>query len=100
MIRMRASPGPASNKPGIWSWGMGLVTSEWRCRSALNGGAAWLASVAAVALSAQLAHAQQAQPAGQQTDQATQDEQAKALPPGATLLDKILVVSRTGETAI
>ncbi|RUZ75316.1 TonB-dependent hemoglobin/transferrin/lactoferrin family receptor [Mesorhizobium sp. M7A.F.Ca.US.006.01.1.1] len=75
---------------------MGLVTWEWRGRSAANGVAALLTSVAAIALSAQLANAQQAaQPADQQ-----KANEEKAAPAGATLLDKILVISRTGETAI
>ncbi|MBB6410737.1 hemoglobin/transferrin/lactoferrin receptor protein [Mesorhizobium sangaii] len=52
-----------------------------------------LASVAAVALLAPPASAQQAA-------QSPKAEEAKAAPPGATLLDKILVLSRTGETAI
>ncbi|MDF3151457.1 TonB-dependent hemoglobin/transferrin/lactoferrin family receptor [Mesorhizobium sp. XAP10] len=76
---------------------MGFVTWEWRGRSAANGAAALLASVAAIALSAQLANAQQA---AQPTDQTKKAEEEKAAPAGATLLDKILVISRTGETAI
>ncbi|MBZ9722145.1 TonB-dependent hemoglobin/transferrin/lactoferrin family receptor [Mesorhizobium sp. AD1-1] len=76
---------------------MGFVTWEWRGRSAANGAAALLASVAAIALSAQLANAQQA---AQTTDQTKKAEEEKAAPAGATLLDKILVISRTGETAI
>ena len=80
---------------------MGLVNWEWRGRSAANGIGALLASVAAIALSAPSAHAQQAtQPAGEQTDQSKKADQEKAAPAGATLLDKILVLSRTGETAI
>ncbi|MER9854382.1 MULTISPECIES: TonB-dependent hemoglobin/transferrin/lactoferrin family receptor [unclassified Mesorhizobium] len=80
---------------------MGFVTWEWRGRSAANGAAALLASVAAIALSAQLANAQQAaQPADQQTDQTKKADEEKAAQAGATLLDKILVISRTGETAI
>ncbi len=80
---------------------MGLVNWEWRGRSAANEIAALLASVAAIALSAPSAHAQQAtQPAGEQTDQSKKADQEKAAPAGATLLDKILVLSRTGETAI
>ncbi|MCZ8547668.1 TonB-dependent hemoglobin/transferrin/lactoferrin family receptor [Mesorhizobium qingshengii] len=80
---------------------MGLVNWEWRGRSAANEIAALLASVAAIALSAPSAHAQQAtQPAGKQTDQSKKADQEKAAPAGATLLDKILVLSRTGETAI
>ncbi|MES0196851.1 TonB-dependent hemoglobin/transferrin/lactoferrin family receptor [Mesorhizobium sp. M0011] len=76
---------------------MGLVIWEWRGRSAANGAAALLASVAAIALSAQLANAQQA---AQPTDQTKKAEEENAAPAGATLLDKILVISRTGETAI
>ena len=80
---------------------MGLVNWEWRGRSAANGIVALLASVAAIALSAPSAHAQQAtQPAGEQADQSKKADQEKAAPVGATLLDKILVLSRTGETAI
>lgn len=77
---------------------MGLVNWEWRGRSAANGAAALLASVAAIALSAQLANAQQA--ADRQTDQTKKTDEEKATPAGATLLDQILVISRTGETAI
>ncbi|ESY74733.1 TonB-dependent hemoglobin/transferrin/lactoferrin family receptor [Mesorhizobium sp. M0051] len=76
---------------------MGLVNWEWRGRSAANGAAALLASVAAIALSAQLANAQQA---AQPADQTKKADEEKAAPAGATLLDKILVISRTGETAI
>lgn len=80
---------------------MGLMNLNWRGRSAAHGVAALLASVAAIALSAPSAHAQQAtQPAGGQTDQSKKANQEKAAPAGATLLDKILVLSRTGETAI
>ncbi|TIM94192.1 MAG: TonB-dependent hemoglobin/transferrin/lactoferrin family receptor [Mesorhizobium sp.] len=56
-----------------------------------------MASVAAIALSAQLANAQQA---AQPTEQTKKAEEENAAPAGATLLDKILVISRTGETAI
>ncbi|WP_292188652.1 TonB-dependent hemoglobin/transferrin/lactoferrin family receptor [Mesorhizobium sp.] len=67
-----------------------------------------LAGAAAIALltpsaSAQSANAQQAaQPATdqQQTEQAQVPEEAALAPAGATLLDQILVISRTGETAI
>ncbi|WP_184873650.1 TonB-dependent hemoglobin/transferrin/lactoferrin family receptor [Mesorhizobium sangaii] len=85
---------------------MGLMNWEWRGRfdigrsdeglggrSTPRGMAALLASVAAVALLAPPASAQQAA-------QSPKAEEAKAAPPGATLLDKILVLSRTGETAI
>ncbi|WP_137934651.1 TonB-dependent hemoglobin/transferrin/lactoferrin family receptor [Mesorhizobium comanense] len=79
---------------------MGLVIWERRGRSAA-GVATLLASVAAIALSATSASAQQATPpAGQQADQSKPVEQEKAAPAGATLLDKILVLSRIGETAI
>lgn len=79
---------------------MGLVNWERRSRRAA-GVAVWLAGVAATALSAQLASAQQpTEPAGQQTDQLKKAEQEKAAPAGATLLDRILVLSRTGETVI
>lgn len=78
---------------------MGLAIWEWRGRSAASGVAAFLASVAAIALSAPSAHAQQAtQPTNEQADQSKKTDQAA--PAGATLLDKILVLSRTGETAI
>lgn len=85
---------------------MGLMNWEWRgrfdtCpsneglggRSTARGMAALLASVAAVALLAPPASAQQAA-------QSPKAEEAKPAPAGATLLDKILVLSRTGETAI
>jgi hemoglobin/transferrin/lactoferrin receptor protein len=99
-MKNASQPRASQQRTWIWSWGMGLVTWEWRGRSAANGAAALLASVAAIALSAQLANAQQAtQPADQQTDQTKADEE-KAAQAGTTLLDKILVISRTGETAI
>ncbi|MEI9409408.1 TonB-dependent hemoglobin/transferrin/lactoferrin family receptor [Mesorhizobium salmacidum] len=80
---------------------MGLMNWEWRGRSKANRAMALLASVAAVALSAPSAYAQQAtQPASEQTGQSKKTDQEKAAPSGATLLDKILVLSRTGETAI
>ncbi|CCV07478.1 TonB-dependent heme/hemoglobin receptor family protein [Mesorhizobium metallidurans STM 2683] len=60
--------------------------------------AALLAGAAAIGLLTVPAGAQQATDE-QQTDQAKQTEAAQA-PAGATLLDQILVVSRTGETAI
>ncbi|TIP38224.1 TonB-dependent hemoglobin/transferrin/lactoferrin family receptor [Mesorhizobium sp.] len=66
-----------------------------------KGMAALLAGAAAIALLTASANAQQAaQPATdqQQAEQAQTPEQAAAA--GATLLDQILVVSRTGETAI
>ncbi|OWK21705.1 hypothetical protein AJ88_18810 [Mesorhizobium amorphae CCBAU 01583] len=59
-----------------------------------------LAGAAAIALLAPPANAQQAaQPAADQTDEA-KTEEPKPAEAGATLLDKILVISRTGETAI
>ncbi|WP_198292788.1 TonB-dependent hemoglobin/transferrin/lactoferrin family receptor [Mesorhizobium sp. STM 4661] len=65
--------------------------------------AALLAGAAAISLLTAPAGAQQASaqqgPGEQQTDQAKQAESAQA-PAGATLLDQILVISRTGETAI
>ncbi|MER8386316.1 TonB-dependent hemoglobin/transferrin/lactoferrin family receptor [Mesorhizobium sp. M1428] len=63
--------------------------------------AAFLAGAAAIPLLATPAGAQQAaQPATdqQQTDRSQQPEKTK--PAGTTLLDKILILSRTGETAI
>ncbi|PZV35055.1 ligand-gated channel [Mesorhizobium kowhaii] len=71
-------------------------------RSTTRGMAALLASVAAVALLTPPASAQQAaEPtAEQQAAQSQKAEEAKPAPAGATLLDKILVLSRTGETAI
>jgi hemoglobin/transferrin/lactoferrin receptor protein len=65
--------------------------------------AALLAGAAAIALLTPPASAQQAtQPAAdqQQTDAARKTEDAKPAPAGVTLLDKILIISRTGETAI
>lgn len=66
----------------------------WKVR---RGTASLLAGAAAIALSASLASAQEANQ--QNDDQTRQDEQAKT-PEGATLLDKILLLSRTGETSI
>ncbi|TIT70107.1 MAG: TonB-dependent receptor, partial [Mesorhizobium sp.] len=107
---MPASLGqPASN--WIWSWGMGLA--NWQRlglayenagpaqRSMAKGMAALLAGAAVIAILTPPANAQQAaQPASerQQTDSAKKTEETK--PAEATLLDKILVLSRTGETAI
>ncbi|MET2826370.1 TonB-dependent hemoglobin/transferrin/lactoferrin family receptor [Mesorhizobium shangrilense] len=60
-----------------------------------------LAGVAAITLLAPPASAQQAQaPTDQQQAETKKAEEAKAAPAGVTLLDKILVISRTGETAI
>ncbi|WP_457155519.1 TonB-dependent receptor plug domain-containing protein, partial [Mesorhizobium sp. P5_C1] len=85
---------------------MGLMNWEWRGRfdtgpfdeglggrSTARAMAALLASVAAVALLAPPASAQQAA-------ESPKAEEAKPAPAGVTLLDKILVLSRTGETAI
>lgn len=80
---------------------MGLAIWERRGWSGPNGAAALLAGVAAIALFVPPANAQQsAQAAGEQADQSKQAEQEKPAPAGATLLDKVLVISRTGETAI
>ncbi|RWE09420.1 MAG: TonB-dependent hemoglobin/transferrin/lactoferrin family receptor [Mesorhizobium sp.] len=70
-------------------------------RSMAKGMAALLAGAAAIALLTPSANAQQAaQPTAdqQQAEQAQTPEEAA--PAGATLLDQILVISRTGETAI
>lgn len=67
-------------------------------RLALRSLGVLLAGVAVVSLSASLAHAQQASTA--QTGQKQQEEDGKANASGETLLDKILLLSRTGETAI
>ncbi|MGN6145521.1 MAG: TonB-dependent hemoglobin/transferrin/lactoferrin family receptor [Mesorhizobium sp.] len=67
-------------------------------RRVLKGVGILLAGVAAASLSASLAHAQQAN-----TDQTKQEEQqaeGKTGASGEMLLDKILLLSRTGETAI
>jgi hemoglobin/transferrin/lactoferrin receptor protein len=68
-------------------------------RPAANGLAVLLASAAAVALLTSSASAQQAQP---KTDQQPNKKPGDAKPDtaGVTLLDKILILSRTGETAI
>ncbi|MEO5755501.1 MAG: TonB-dependent hemoglobin/transferrin/lactoferrin family receptor [Mesorhizobium sp.] len=77
---------------------MGLMILERRGEKSRAGRsiAALLASAAAIALLIPAASAQQAKPA---TDQ-QKPEEAKPAPAGVTLLDKILVLSRTGETAI
>ncbi|QPC92524.1 TonB-dependent hemoglobin/transferrin/lactoferrin family receptor [Mesorhizobium sp. INR15] len=77
---------------------MGLMILERRGEKSRAGRsiAALLASAAAIALLIPTASAQQAKPA---TDQ-QKPEEAKPAPAGVTLLDKILVLSRTGETAI
>lgn len=61
--------------------------------------AALLAGAAAIALLTPPASAQQAT-GQQQTDPSKKTEDTKPAPAGVTLLDKILVISRTGETAI
>lgn len=76
----------------------GCVGDRGAKRRVLKGVGILLAGVAAASLSASLAHAQQAN-----TDQTTQEEQQAEGTTGAsgeTLLDKILLLSRTGETAI
>lgn len=92
----------------LGNWGrLGLANSspDPVHRSMATGMAALLAGAAAIALFTPSAHAQSAnaqqaaQPAtDQQAEQAQTPEQPAAA--GATLLDQILVVSRTGETAI
>ncbi|WP_413468604.1 TonB-dependent hemoglobin/transferrin/lactoferrin family receptor [Mesorhizobium muleiense] len=94
---------------GLGNWGrLGLANSspDPGHRSMAKGMAALLAGAAAIALLTPSAHAQSAnaQQAAQtatdqqQAEQAQTPEQPAAA--GATLLDQILVVSRTGETAI
>jgi len=88
-----------------WEWrgrfGAGRFSTGFGARSASKGVAALLASVATVALLAPPASAQQASPTeDQQAAQSQNTEEAKPAPAGTTLLDKILVLSRTGETAI
>ncbi|TIL57436.1 MAG: TonB-dependent hemoglobin/transferrin/lactoferrin family receptor [Mesorhizobium sp.] len=94
---------------GLGNWGrLGLANSspDPGHRSMAKGIAALLAGAAAIALLTPSAHAQSAnaQQAAQtatdqqQAEQAQTPEQPAAA--GATLLDQILVVSRTGETAI
>ena len=86
---------------GLANWGLGLADSVGPAhRSMAKGVAVMLAGAAAIALLAPPANAQQAaQPATDQTDEA-KTEEPKPAEAGATLLDKILVISRTGETAI
>ncbi|RWK43064.1 MAG: TonB-dependent hemoglobin/transferrin/lactoferrin family receptor [Mesorhizobium sp.] len=89
---------------GLGNWGrLGLANSspDPGHRSMANGMAALLAGAAAIALLTASANAQQAAQTAtdqQQAEQAQTPEQPAAA--GATLLDQILVVSRTGETAI
>lgn len=94
---------------GLANWGRpaGSGLAHWstarKMGSMASKMAALLAGAAAIPLLATPAGAQQAaQPAtGQQrTDPSQQPEQAKPAPTGTTLLDKILILSRTGETAI
>ncbi|THF58330.1 TonB-dependent hemoglobin/transferrin/lactoferrin family receptor [Ollibium composti] len=69
--------------------------AKWRTLKSIS---ILLAGVATASLSASLAHAQQTN-----TEQQTQEEQqaeGKTGASGETLLDKILLLSRTGETAI
>ncbi|TIS60983.1 MAG: TonB-dependent receptor, partial [Mesorhizobium sp.] len=78
------------------NWGRPGLTD----RSMAKGMAALLAGAAAIAICIPTAKAQQAtQPAAdQQTDQTKKTDEKPA--GDSTLLDKILVISRTGETAI
>ncbi len=87
---------------GLANWGQaGTATSASRMGSGLG---VLLAGVAATALFAASAHAQQA-PAAEAGQAATDGQQVKQDDTGkaaseATLLDKIMLLSRTGETAI
>ncbi|TIM07406.1 MAG: TonB-dependent hemoglobin/transferrin/lactoferrin family receptor [Mesorhizobium sp.] len=89
---------------GLGNWErLGLANSnpDPGHRSMAKGMAALLAGAAAIALLTPSANAQQAAQTAtdrQQAEQAQAPEQPAAA--GATLLDQILVVSRTGETAI
>ncbi|TIP55681.1 MAG: TonB-dependent hemoglobin/transferrin/lactoferrin family receptor [Mesorhizobium sp.] len=89
---------------GLGNWRrLGLANSspDPGHRSMAKGMAASLAGAAAIALltpSANAQHTAQTATDQQQAEQAQTPEQAAAA--GATLLDQILVVSRTGETAI
>jgi hemoglobin/transferrin/lactoferrin receptor protein len=96
---------------GLANWGrLGLANSSpgpahrsmAKGRSIATGMAALLAGAAAIALLTPPANAQQAaQPAtDRQAEQGQTPEEAAPAPAGATLLDQILVISRTGETAI
>lgn len=85
---------------GLANWGRLAGNGLTHC-SMTSKMAAFLAGAAAIPLLATPAGAQQAaQPATdqQQTDRSQQPEKTK--PAGTTLLDKILILSRTGETAI
>ncbi len=89
---------------GLVHWGrLGLVENTVPAHRAMaRTMAGLLAGVAAITLLAPPASAQQTPATAdqQQTDQTKKAEEAKAAAAGATLLDKILVISRTGETAI
>jgi hemoglobin/transferrin/lactoferrin receptor protein len=82
---------------GLASWGRGEAAGT--VRAARHGGvcAALMASVAAISLSATLAHAQQA---GESDQEQQEEAQPSADSGGATLLDRILLLSRTGESSI
>lgn len=87
---------------GLATWGRtGLANSAGPgFRSIAKTIAALMAGAAAIALSAHAAKAQQAaQPVNQQQADQKKKADEKAAAEG-TLLDKILVISRTGETAI
>lgn len=80
---------------------LGLANADPVHRPMAKAMAALLAGAATIALLTSPASAQQAaQPAADQADQTRKTEDTKPAPAGATLLDKILVISRTGETAI
>lgn len=80
---------------------LGLANADPVHRPMAKAMAALLAGAATIALLTSPASAQQAaQPAVDQADQTRKTEDTKPAPAGATLLDKILVISRTGETAI
>ncbi|MBN9270939.1 MAG: TonB-dependent receptor plug domain-containing protein, partial [Mesorhizobium sp.] len=84
---------------GLANWARGDRTDCVPASCLALNGVALLAGVAAIALIASPASAQQAKPAqDQQAEQAKPKEEKAA--DGATLLDKILILSRTGETAI
>ena len=87
---------------GLVTWGrtgQGGDIADLGFRSMASGIAILMAGAAAITLGVSAARAQQAaQPASdKQVDQKKADEKAAA---DGTLLDKILVISRTGETAI
>lgn len=80
---------------------LGLANADPVHRPMAKAMAALLAGAATIALLTSPASAQQAaQPAADQADQTRKTEDTKPAPAGATLLDKILVISRTGDTAI